>query len=179
MKYYINVSDFENNRLYLSPNGVTSDALKDGLEWDYIPTIEEVKKIYGQGWDYVRVVDILDEDCNLIKMEPNYLKDNKDEEDYKVYTPEEMDARVNYYIRQGIGYDCSTSELNILKYFMCHDDEKLRDDLSYLENYKLKKIYLRDNTIDAYKINKEINLVVIAYRHKSLDRFLRDRIERW
>ena len=62
---------------------------------------------------------------------------------------------------------------------MCHDDEKLRDDLSYLENYKLKKIDLRDNTIDAYKINKEINLVVIAYRHKSLDRFLRDRVERW
>ena len=23
MKYYINVADFENNRLYLSPNGVT------------------------------------------------------------------------------------------------------------------------------------------------------------
>ena len=49
MKYYINVADFENNRLYLSPDGVTTDALKDGLEWDYIPTIDEVKKIYGQG----------------------------------------------------------------------------------------------------------------------------------
>ena len=65
------------------------------------------------------------------------------------------------------------------KWMLTTDDEKLRDDLSYLENYKLKKIDLRDNTIDAYKINKEINLVVIAYRHKSLDRFLRDRIERW
>lgn len=29
-------------RLYLSPDGVTSDALKDGLEWDYEPDVNEV-----------------------------------------------------------------------------------------------------------------------------------------
>lgn len=68
MKYYINVKDFENNYMYVSPDGVTSDALKDGLEWDYIPSMVEVKRLYSKGWEYIRSILVLDNNGELIRV---------------------------------------------------------------------------------------------------------------
>ena len=61
IKYYVVTTDFENNRLFLDKTGKTSEYIEDGSSWEYSPRKEEIKKLYGKGWDNLEKIEIIKE----------------------------------------------------------------------------------------------------------------------
>lgn len=51
---------FDGYKFVLSPSGSTSDAVQEHSIWDYVPDKEEIKRLYGKGWEYVSYISIVD-----------------------------------------------------------------------------------------------------------------------
>lgn len=96
---------------------------------------------------------------------------------------------LDYYLQNGIGWNCSTSELKDLSFLFSQKKDLLLKDLNCLEKSKkdLSNIELDDSALDIVKrhlrdeelvkIKKEINLTVIALRFNNLNEFLSDRLK--
>lgn len=61
IKYYVVTTDFENNRLFLNPHGKTSQYIEETSSWKYSPRKEEIKKLYGKGWEYLEKIEVIKE----------------------------------------------------------------------------------------------------------------------
>lgn len=93
---------------------------------------------------------------------------------------------IKKYLENGFGYNCNTSEFKDLQIKFKQDDEMHIKNLEYFETRK-KELYnteidvsaldvvkadLRDKEIN--KINKEINLIIIALRYYNFEQFIID-----
>lgn len=61
IKYYVIATDFENKRLFLDKTGKTSKYIEETSSWEYSPRKEEIKKLYGKGWEYLTKIEIIKE----------------------------------------------------------------------------------------------------------------------
>lgn len=61
IKYYVVTTDFENNRLFLDKTGKTSEYIEEGTSWKYSPRKEEIKRLYGKGWENLEKIEIIKE----------------------------------------------------------------------------------------------------------------------
>ena len=59
IKYYVVTTDFENKRLFLDKTGKTSEYIEEGTSWEYSPRKEEIKKLYGKGWEHLKYIEVI------------------------------------------------------------------------------------------------------------------------
>lgn len=94
---------------------------------------------------------------------------------------------IKKYLENGVGFDCSTSELKDLDRLFKKDKTLLLKNLQFLESYKEKVLntsvdnsalgVVADDLImeELDKINGEINLIVITLKYENMTNFLKDK----